>query len=60
MNIQETLNERTFTFEEVKEIANDVINLGMILRQNQLSGCEHRSGNEVLQEYFDELTCERD
>jgi predicted protein tyrosine phosphatase len=43
---------RTFTLEQVKQIAHDVMNLGMTLRQNQLNGTDGRSGNEVLDEYL--------
>lgn len=41
-----------------KEILNDVMNLGMTLRQNQLNGYSSKSGNEVLKEYLDGKTKE--
>lgn len=34
------------------EVAKDILNLGMTLRQNQLNGSDGRSGNEVLSEYL--------
>ncbi len=46
---------RSFSLEEVKKIASDIMNLGMELRQNQLNGYDVRSGNEVMKEYFDKL-----
>ena len=46
---------RSFSLEEVKKIASDIINLGMELRQNQLNGSDGRSGNEVMKDYFDEM-----
>tara|TARA_R110000796_G_scaffold88056_1_gene189551 strand:- start:451 stop:684 length:234 start_codon:yes stop_codon:yes gene_type:complete len=45
---------RSFSLEEVKKIASDIMNLGMELRQNQLNGSDGRSGNEVMKDYFDE------
>ena len=36
------------------EMLNDVMNLGMSLRQSQLQGSSEKSGNEALQEYVDE------
>lgn len=44
------LPERNKAFEE---LANDIMNLGMTLRQNQLSGHSDKSGNEVLKEFLD-------
>ncbi len=44
-----------FTLEEVKKIALDVMNLGLELRQNQLNGYSDKSGNMVLEEYFNTL-----
>jgi hypothetical protein len=35
---------------------NDVMNLGMCLRQDQLSGYSGKSGNEVLEDYKKEKT----
>jgi predicted protein tyrosine phosphatase len=46
---------RTFTIEQVNEIAREVMNLGMMHRQNQLNGTDGRSGNEVLEDYLDNL-----
>jgi len=45
----------SFSLEEVKKIASDIMNLGLELRQNQLNGNDRRSGNEVMKEYFDNL-----
>lgn len=42
-----------FTNEEVFKLTHDAINIGMTLRQNQLSGYSGESGNEVHQEWFD-------
>lgn len=47
----ELINRSVWTKEQVDKMLNDVMNLGMILRQNQLSGHDHRSGNEVLEEW---------
>lgn len=46
---------RTFTLEQVKQIAHDVMNLGMTLRQNQLNGTDGRCGDNVLDDYLDNL-----
>ena len=46
---------RSFSLEDVKKIASDIMNLGMELRQNQLNGYDGRSGNEVMKDYFDEM-----
>lgn len=46
---------KTFTAKELLIIAYDVMNLGMQCRQNQLSGHESRSGNEILYTYLDDL-----
>lgn len=43
----------TFTKEEILAFAHDIINLGMDLRQAQLSGHNDKSGNEVLKEFLD-------
>jgi len=44
---------RSFSYEEVYQIALNVMNLGMSLRQDQLRGWTDKSGNEVLAEYMD-------
>jgi hypothetical protein len=46
--------KQTFNREELDKILLDVMNLGMSLRQDQLSGHDQRSGNEVLEEYKNE------
>ncbi len=46
---------RSFTLDEVKKIASDIMNLGMELRQSQLNGYDTRSGKEAMEEYFDKL-----
>lgn len=46
---------RSFSLEEVRKIASDIMNLGMELRQNQLNGYDGRSGNEVMKDYFDKM-----
>jgi len=43
----------SFSYEEVHQIALDVMNLGMSLRQDQLNGLIDKSGNEVVSEYLD-------
>lgn len=40
--------------KELKDIFNEVMNLGMVLRQNQLSGWSGESGNDVLENYLKE------
>ena len=40
--------------KELKDIFNEVMNLGMTLRQNQLSGWSGESGNDVLENYLKE------
>lgn len=44
--------KNTFSYDEVKKIALDVMNLGMTLRQDQLNGYTDKSGSEVLDEYM--------
>lgn len=44
-------NRSVWTREQVDKMLNDVMNLGMMLRQHQLSGHDGRSGNEVLEEW---------
>lgn len=39
----------SYSREELDNILNEVLNLGMTVRQNQLSGHEERSGNEILE-----------
>ena len=41
-----------FTEGEVLHLIDEVMNLGMKVRQDQLNGFETRSGNEVLGEYW--------
>jgi hypothetical protein len=43
---------RSFSYEDVYQIALDVMNLGMSLRQDQLIGWTDKSSNEVLAEYM--------
>lgn len=43
------------TWDELKVIAGEIMNLGMELRQKQLSGDSSLSGNEVLEQYLSEL-----
>ena len=40
--------------KELKEIFNEILNLGMTLRQDQLKGYCNKSGNEMLEEYLKE------
>lgn len=40
--------------KSLKDIFNEVMNLGITLRQNQLSGWSGESGNEVLENYLKE------
>ena len=47
--------KETFTLAEVKKIASDVMNLGMELRQDQLSWYSSKSKNELLDDYFNEM-----
>jgi hypothetical protein len=46
-------NRTTYTQEELMPIFLDIMNLGMSLRQDQLSGHSGRSGNEVLKEWLE-------
>lgn len=41
----------TYTKEEVVKLLEEVMNLGMSLRQQQLNGSEDRSGKEVLSDF---------
>lgn len=50
--LQQTAVIRSFSYEEVYQIALDVMNLGMSLRQDQLRGMADKSGNEVLSDYM--------
>ncbi len=45
----------SFSLEEFENIAHDIMNLGMDLRQKQLQGYATNSGNEILKEYLDKL-----
>jgi len=47
-------DEKRFSYDEVYQIALDVMNLGMGLRQDQLRGFSNKSGTEVLSEYMKE------
>ena len=40
--------------KELKEIFTEILNLGMVLRQDQLRGYSQESGNELLEEYLEE------
>lgn len=48
-------DQHSFTVEQVNQIALDVMNLGLTLRQNQLNGTDGRSGNDVIKEYLNNL-----
>lgn len=48
-------SERLFTKNEVRKIANEVMNLGMRHRQDQLQMESTKSGNEVLEEYLNKF-----
>ena len=39
-------------YDEFEDLALDIMNLGMELRQNQLNGSDTRSGNEILAEFL--------
>lgn len=54
MYIHYVPQEKLYTEKELKEICHKVLNMGMILRQNQLAGYDGKSGNELLEEYFKE------
>jgi hypothetical protein len=54
--LRKTAVIRSFSYEEVYQIALDVMNLGMSLRQDQLRGWTGKSGNEALAEYMDRFT----
>lgn len=41
-----------YSEEEVLDMLHDIMNLGMSIRQDQLSGYCDKSGNEVLREWF--------
>lgn len=47
-------DKKTFTLEEVFQLTHDILNIGMTLRQDQLSGYATKSGNEVHEEWFNE------
>lgn len=47
--------DRIYTKVELKTICNDVMNLGMSLRQSQLNATDGRSGKEVLNDYLEKL-----
>jgi len=51
-SLEKEVKNKLYTGEELEAICNDVMNLGMGLRQDQLNG---KSGNEVLDEYFKSL-----
>lgn len=43
---------RSFSYEDVYQIAIDVMNFGMCLRQDQLNGVSGKSGKEVVDIYI--------
>lgn len=49
---EEQLKPKTYnvTKDQIKEI----LNIGMEIRQNQLNGTEHRSGNEIIEDWMKE------
>lgn len=55
MDDKKVLLQTTFSYEEVEKIALDIMNLGMVLRQDQLNGYCDKSGNDVAQEYLQQF-----
>ena len=51
-NTLDSIPEKLYSKEEVKLLLEDVMNIGMNLRQNQLNGSSSRSGREVLNEFI--------
>lgn len=47
--------ERTYSEEELFKLTLDAVNLGMTIRQNQLSGYCLESGNKLHSEWFEEI-----
>ena len=46
------LIKNTYTREQVEKFLLDVMNLGMVVRQDQLNGYSEKSGNEILQDWI--------
>lgn len=47
-----SIDDGTYTREEIRTSMHKVLNMGMEIRQNQLRGREDRSGNEIFEEWF--------
>lgn len=62
-NNKELIHQQRVIIQELKKmigsVAYESINLGLQLRQNQLSGEDARSGNEVLSIYLNNLINEK-
>jgi|GEM_PF-5364488 len=50
--LREVLPPKLYSEEEIINLSLTVMNLGMDLRQNQLSGYNTKSGKEVLEEFL--------
>lgn len=50
--LREIPQEKLYDEKEIRSLCLSVMNLGMDLRQNQLSGFNCKSGNEVLEEFL--------
>lgn len=50
--LDQTVFPKLYTKETVIQLLEEVMNLGMGLRQNQLDGTEDRSGKEVLADFI--------
>jgi len=48
-------DERIYTEEELFTITLEAVNIGMVLRQNQLNGFSYESGNDIHKEWFEKI-----
>jgi hypothetical protein len=51
-DILDSIPEKLYSKEEVKLLLEDVMNIGMNLRQDQITGNTKRTGREVLEEFI--------
>lgn len=49
---KEQLEPKTYIL--TKDQIHEILNIGMEIRQNQLNGSEHRSGNQIIEEWMKE------
>ena len=53
-NILDSIPEKVYSKSKVEELLLKVIELGMTTRENQMLGCENKSGREILNSFIKE------